>query len=836
MRRLILALMIFLSLTGEVFSSTQSLLLRQTISQDVFLENVIDESYLAGLPPKAPYHQQLIIENTGHSPLLNFYPYVNETNLRDAQILRGLFKMGKASAFFPEALCYVRNPLTFLRWDNHSTARLNDILNDPLLVLRTKADEQYGPHDVVRAWENFSKFDPFAPAVDEVRRMEEFIADTISKKTDLYPGEKLIFHYNRQPDPICEFPISPNKYRIVEHHINFNQRLCLGRYVIKSGYPIYRILNSGNGNIEILEADQRRLIEPAQSYDSCPVYELQVALESPEEQHLVLFCLVAKSAFPLLEKGSNRFNLGTETNPTEICATYTLNPIYETEEITLTRPSLMNTESVFDHALPYFCLKTDSLEYENIWWQISNRPDFSVIHPNFEGIWEYQELISLDHLTASFFNSGEPYYFRFRVQLKEIWSEWSSPFEFQVFKPQAIKKVEFEKLSTKHFELKWEQQPDTLYLVFASNAFDFIPSIYFDKQINALESGEIKAYDRNDNLLFKTAESRIEIDDSYAFYRIVAERNGNYGIPSPIIHIWDQKLSFPRTVLQSDDRGSIRIPFPKPYPYWDEFCPDNLLRGIQSSSRGFFQTYTDLKKAVLDRYVIPQHVSQEVWDKVSPYFLPENHPIKAQLDRIFSAFRVTEHSQNVARADFDNNKPGQFSHTTVTTHPKLKGYLIKLYTDDQAIVDWQKWLRRIEGAQIIRDAVAAHGYKKYFKVPQKWIYPLPPEPAPINEKDRKNFILVAEDMQILKNGKNSKSWKNDMTPDRLDAFWTIVHGYGLSDSVYNFNVPFAKDGKQAFIDTEYYYRWPVPVDRTLRYLSTSMQKYWLKLIEQGGPK
>lgn len=227
----------------------------------------------------------------------------------------------------------------------------------------------------------------------------------------------------------------------------------------------------------------------------------------------------------------------------------------------------------------------------------------------------------------------------------------------------------------------------------------------------------------------------------------------------------------------------------------------------------------------------------EVWQAVEPYFLPEDHPIKPVLDGIFHSPEVTHNQKNLRKAGFEHTTPGRYTKTIVATHPKLKGYLVKMYTDVQVgIEDWSHWKHRVEGANLVRDAIAAHGYEHLMTVPRKWIYPLPSQFAPPPRTQRKQFVLIVEDMQLVSDKINEKKWKSPSLPkSTLDATYILLTELGLWDSVYIFNIPFTKDNKIAFIDTEFYHGWPVHLSRTKQYLSKGNRQYWEGLINNGGP-
>lgn len=234
----------------------------------------------------------------------------------------------------------------------------------------------------------------------------------------------------------------------------------------------------------------------------------------------------------------------------------------------------------------------------------------------------------------------------------------------------------------------------------------------------------------------------------------------------------------------------------------------------------------------------PQHIDPTVWTHVEPYVIPENHPIKAKLDRLFSSSRILLNEQSIKKAGFEKTKPGKFSHAIVSKNSKFKNYYFKMFADNQlGLSDWQQWVTRARAAQMTAASIKAHGYHYYFSVPQKWIYVLPEFPGPPPGYERKNFLLVEEDMQILKKSDNYAKWKSStIKPAILDALYVILKEQGLSDSVYAFNIPFNRYGFICFIDTEHHQQANVAFDRLTNYLSSSNRNYWTQLILDGGPK
>lgn len=244
-------------------------------------------------------------------------------------------------------------------------------------------------------------------------------------------------------------------------------------------------------------------------------------------------------------------------------------------------------------------------------------------------------------------------------------------------------------------------------------------------------------------------------------------------------------------------------------------------------------SWTAKNLAVPSPYIRPQHVDPDVWNCLSPYFMPLDHPLKPSLDKIFGSARATLNQKSLKKAGFENTKPKKYSKVIVAKHSKLKGYLVKLFTDDQTGVnDWLSCKNRAVGALKTKNAIEELGCQNLFFVPKKWIYPLPEYPAPPEGYERKNFILVVEKARIYSKQDNLYAWEDLITSDMLDALYIILKKVGLSDSVFAFNIPFTKEGKLAFIDTEVYGRWPIKYHRLNRYLSPEMRAYWQIITHQ----
>lgn len=229
-------------------------------------------------------------------------------------------------------------------------------------------------------------------------------------------------------------------------------------------------------------------------------------------------------------------------------------------------------------------------------------------------------------------------------------------------------------------------------------------------------------------------------------------------------------------------------------------------------------------------------VSQDTWNQVKKYLMPDHHPIKRKLDSIFLQARVLSDRNSMQAAGFTVSLPRHHNQMIIATHPKLKGYLIKAYLDEQDYFEGKPehyyWIKRIKGTRLIRKFIKNHGYEELFKVPRKWIYFVPDEYQALSKDVQKNFILVVEDMHIFDDKTNEDLWGSDqVTQKLLKALYNISTELGLFDSTKPDNCPFSQDGKIAFIDTELYHSKRIKYYKLTPFLSPTMQEYWLKLTK-----
>lgn len=483
--------------------------------------------------------------------------------------------------------------------------------------------------------------------------------------------------------------------------------------------------------------------------------------------------------------------------------------------------AIINSSTVFDHAIPYFELKSEVLP-EKVWWQISTDPDFKNLAPNFEAMQPFTERVCLDSLTDTFFNSGVSYYFRIRAMQENMWSDWSSSFMFEVMKPAQVKNISIRKTDEKKYILEWEKAEDseTTFHVFASQSLDFIPEIYTDKQINKMCGVEVLESAPNVNLIISTKESEIEIDACYPYYRIIAECKGHYSVPSTIVYFYDDEVELAHDVLQRDGEVYVRVIFPGPYG------AEECLLPFQKPVRPPFDKYSGFS------YQKPSAITDDMWLRASPFLLPDNHPAKAVLDRLCSQGRFLHDATSLVKAGFINIVVGKYSKCVVASHRDVKGYIFKLHYDVQMDQDDWPLIMRCRGASFVQEAIDQFRLGSIFVVPKKWLYPISVNSSARKGTRQKYFILVAEYIKLESEQKNSSMWKNNriMTKDRLKALHLMLKSQGLNDSVYPFNVPFTADGRNCFIDTQHHHNNPVYYHILNKYLSKQGRAWWQEIV------
>lgn len=230
-------------------------------------------------------------------------------------------------------------------------------------------------------------------------------------------------------------------------------------------------------------------------------------------------------------------------------------------------------------------------------------------------------------------------------------------------------------------------------------------------------------------------------------------------------------------------------------------------------------------------------LSEKMRGKLFPYLLPLDHPAKDILDKIFFKTRATLNLESFKRAGFEVISTRPCSYILVAANAEISDYLVKIYLDNehrlkQGIEGWKWLISRCRGANKIREVIERKNFT-HFVVPRKWIYPLPVNPSLPDESvySRKEVILVVEKMDLVNYEENLIAWKTKITYRHLEELYAIISRAGGS-SYRPDNIAYTKEGKFAFIDTEYPSKYP-DYKSINSYLSDEMLAYWKVLIRAG---
>ncbi|KAF3361470.1 hypothetical protein PHSC3_001844 [Chlamydiales bacterium STE3] len=229
-------------------------------------------------------------------------------------------------------------------------------------------------------------------------------------------------------------------------------------------------------------------------------------------------------------------------------------------------------------------------------------------------------------------------------------------------------------------------------------------------------------------------------------------------------------------------------------------------------------------------------ITRQMRNRMRPFLVPLNHPLKPILDSLF-ATRVTENYSTIVNSGFHILSCQESSFIKVVTSPHLPEYIFKIYPDDeirkkQNLPGWHWLSNRCEGARRIKRFIKKNKIK-YFKVPEKWLYPLPPFPNP-NSPAPQPVILIEDNMHIVSLKETREAWYTKVTKKHLDELYHILSN-DMGSSFLSGNIPYCKDGKFAFVDTEYPKR-KISLRTVKSYLSPEMQAYWQSLLNHKKKK
>ncbi len=415
----------------------------------------------------------------------------------------------------------------YLELDNRTFASFEDVRRDPFLVLRTKARGRYGPWQAEDAWSNASLFEHLSPEVVPGRVFRK-VPVLAAVPWQLYPGEKLILHYDRSPEREAGIEQSQSREWLarVEMLVDLKRRgRTGGRVKVSLPFPILgAIYDSGQAAGEVAAGEPR----------------MEVVLDPNRADRATVVAHAAVRSLPDPRKGRNRFSI--PDGPATLTLHWSADPELGPPDVAL------ESDDRFAYRPIDFGVRS-SRELETVWWQMSEHRDFHFVPPNWDNVVPWAARFELDPISANFLTSGGTYYLRARGFDGRLWSDWSAVHELTVAVPQAPRQVELTEAGGVH-RLSWAGSTDegTRFLVFGSNRRDFLPEIFGTREVTEMRDLKIRESRANRNLLGATRQPELSVERPRRYYRIVAVKGRSYSVPTILIHA---RTGPPGRVLQT---------------------------------------------------------------------------------------------------------------------------------------------------------------------------------------------------------------------------------------------------------------------------------------------
>ena len=228
-------------------------------------------------------------------------------------------------------------------------------------------------------------------------------------------------------------------------------------------------------------------------------------------------------------------------------------------------------------------------------------------------------------------------------------------------------------------------------------------------------------------------------------------------------------------------------------------------------------------------------ITEHMKRKMAHYLLPMDHPARAALDTIFSKSGVIKNSKSVRKAGFKILFSQKKSHIRVLRHPRLRGYLLKVYLDTERNIPrgmpgWKRLTMRCVVAEKIKSIIAHHGFTSFI-VADKWIYPIPADGLGSGSSRPQPVVLLVRDMRVYNTRNSARAWREKAGYETIrELFEIFKRGYGSAFLVGN--LPYTHSGRFAFIDTEFGKR-KLPMIHLARYFSPRMRNYWWSLMRHS---
>ena len=190
----------------------------------------------------------------------------------------------------------------------------------------------------------------------------------------------------------------------------------------------------------------------------------------------------------------------------------------------------------------------------------------------------------------------------------------------------------------------------------------------------------------------------------------------------------------------------------------------------------------------MGKHVTAEQIQQELAETAASL------PIASQLSRLFTNAKMFNSMHAFQKAGF--KLIVHAPHKIMSgSHKSARGFLFKKYNNDRAGKKQIKnYMRRIEGARLLRNFIAERGFQ-HVVAPRKWLYELPADFA-------ERYLLVADKLDLLSDDETRRKYARIGKGAMHELATVLFYFRGLNS--WTKNLPFTDDGQIAFIDTE---RW-----------------------------
>lgn len=414
--------------------------------------------------------------------------------------------------------------IVYLNLDNTTLASYPEIRADPFLALRTKPFGRFAKPSLAASQYNAGLFEYIEPGPSKPFKYKPGQEASAPAPLTLYPGERLIYHYDRSPENQVGDPkapewkhAAPSALRLVELQVVPKARgWTQGRLEVKTNLPI-------------IVAENLNTSPWAQDLATDLVFSCTVPVTN-EWDRVSVWMQRSQVSLPVFRAGLNRVTVQAGAPNAA-----TVRLIYDAENLP-PRPA-PPVVAPGSHSPPEFAIETEP-GCDRIWWQITADPRFGLVAPNFDQVEQTTAVVKLDALANTFLSPDTDYYFHLKTVRQGVWSEWSAARKFIVKKPATPTEITAAALPDGKVQLSWKGHGDE-FSVFASNRLDFLPDIYANEQITSMRGLEVKARRPNQNRIATVKENALVFTPAGRYLRIVATEEEVSSNPSALLTLPD---------------------------------------------------------------------------------------------------------------------------------------------------------------------------------------------------------------------------------------------------------------------------------------------------------